>query len=55
MKNAALEFKYKQAVDVRLSDDPTSYTCGYQYYMSMLQAEKKTGKRDVVHLSVPRL
>jgi pyroglutamyl-peptidase len=29
MKNGTLEFKYTRAVDVKLSDDPRSYTCGY--------------------------
>ncbi|KAH3955574.1 hypothetical protein HBI56_019230 [Parastagonospora nodorum] len=54
MKNGTLEFKYKWAVDVKLSDEPTSYTCGYQYYISMLQAEKTTGKKDHVFVSVPK-
>lgn len=54
MKKGTLEFTYKQAVDVRLSDDTTPYTCGYQYYMSMLQAENTTGKKDIVFLSVPK-
>lgn len=44
-----------QPIDVRLSDDVGTYVCGFQYYVSMLQATKKTGKRDVVFFHVPKL
>ena len=45
----------KQQVDVRLSDDVGTYVCGFQYYVSMLEMQKRTGKRDVVFFHVPRL
>jgi pyroglutamyl-peptidase len=48
-------FKNKQVVDVRLSDDVGTYVCGFQYYASMLEAGKRTGKRDVVFLHMPKL
>jgi pyroglutamyl-peptidase len=47
--------KDRQVVDVRLSDDVGTYVCGFQYYVSMLEAQKKGGRRDVVFLHVPML
>lgn len=45
----------KQMVDVRLSDDVGTYVCGLNYYVSLLEMQKLTGKREVVFLHVPRL
>lgn len=45
----------KRMVDVRLSDDVGTYVCGFMYYASMLEMQKRTAKRDVVFLHVPRL
>lgn len=45
----------KQPIEVRMSDDVGTYVCGFQYYSSMLQTEKMTGRRDVVFLHLPRL
>jgi pyroglutamyl-peptidase len=45
----------KQAVDVRLSDDVGTYVCGFQYYVSMLETQKRSGRRDVIFFHVPRL
>jgi pyroglutamyl-peptidase len=45
----------RQAVDVRLSDDVGTYVCGFQYYVSMLETQKRSGRRDVVFLHVPKL
>jgi pyroglutamyl-peptidase len=45
----------KQPVDVTLSDDVGTYVCGFQYYTSMLQTEKRTNGRDVVFFHVPNL
>lgn len=42
-------------VDVRLSDDVGTYVCGFQYYVSMLEAKQKSGNRNVVFLHVPQL
>ncbi|KAI4942717.1 hypothetical protein J4E91_009886 [Alternaria rosae] len=47
--------KVRQAVDVRLSDDVGSYVCGFNYYISLLEMQKRTGKRDVVFFHVPKL
>lgn len=45
----------KQNVSVRLSDDVGTYVCGFQYYASMLEMQKKGGKRNVLFFHVPRL
>jgi pyroglutamyl-peptidase len=45
----------RQPVDVRLSDDVGPYVCGFQYYVSMLEMEKRTKCRDVVFFHVPNL
>lgn len=45
----------RQMVDVRLSDDVGTYVCGFQYFVSMLEMQKRTQKRNVVFLHVPRL
>ena len=42
-------------VDVRLSDDVGNYVCGFQYYVSLLEMQKRTGRRDTVFLHVPYL
>lgn len=42
-------------VDVRLSDDVGTYVCGFVYYVSMLEMQKRGKKKDVVFLHVPRL
>jgi pyroglutamyl-peptidase len=44
-----------QAVNVRLSDDVGAYVCGFQYYVSMLEVQKRSGRRDAVFFHVPRL
>jgi pyroglutamyl-peptidase len=45
----------RQRVDVRTSDDVGTYVCGFQYYVSMLETQKRSGRRDVVFYHVPRL
>jgi pyroglutamyl-peptidase len=45
----------KLMVDVRLSDDVGTYVCGFQYYISMLEMQKRAGERNVVFLHVPEL
>lgn len=45
----------RHGVDVRLSDDVGTYVCGFQYYTSMLEMQKRKGARDVVFFHVPRL
>jgi hypothetical protein len=45
----------RQPVDVQVSDDVGTYVCGFQYYTSMLEVQKRTMRRDVVFLHVPRL
>jgi pyroglutamyl-peptidase len=40
---------------VRLSDDVGTYVCGFIYYVSMLEMQKRKGSRDVVFLHVPQL
>lgn len=50
--------KGKQAqttVDVRLSDDVGTYVCGFIYFISMLEMQRKKGTRNVVFLHVPRV
>jgi pyroglutamyl-peptidase len=47
--------KDQQLIDVRLSDDVGTYVCGFQYYVSMLEAQQKIGKKSVVFLHVPKL
>ncbi|KAF2475304.1 peptidase C15, pyroglutamyl peptidase I-like protein [Lindgomyces ingoldianus] len=42
-------------VDVRLSDDVGNFVCGFIYYVSLLEMQKKKGTRDVVFLHVPML
>lgn len=45
----------RQPVNVQISDDVGTYACGFQYYTSMLEVQKRTMRRDVVFLHVPRL
>lgn len=45
----------KQPIDVRMSDDVGTYVCGFQYYVSMLEMQKQTGKRNAVFFHVPKL
>jgi pyroglutamyl-peptidase len=45
----------RQALDVRLSDDVGTYVCGFQYYVSMLETQKRSSQRDVVFFHVPKL
>jgi pyroglutamyl-peptidase len=47
--------KMEKAVDVRLSDDVGTFVCGFIYYVSLLEMQKRSGRRDVVFLHVPRL
>lgn len=47
--------KGKQVVSVQLSDDVGTYVCGFQYYASMLEMQKKGRKRRVIFCHVPRL
>lgn len=47
--------KVRQAVDVRLSDDMGSYVCGFNYFISLLKMQNRTGGRDVVFFQVPQL
>ncbi|KAF2202528.1 peptidase C15, pyroglutamyl peptidase I-like protein, partial [Delitschia confertaspora ATCC 74209] len=42
-------------VDVKQSDDVGSYVCGFLYFGSLLEMEKRKKKRDVVFLHVPGL
>lgn len=44
-----------EQVDVRLSDDVGNYVCGFQYYVSLLEMQKLTGKRNAVFFHVPYL
>jgi pyroglutamyl-peptidase len=45
----------RQIVDVRTSDDVGTYVCGFQYYVSMLETQKRLGRREVVFYHVPLL
>ncbi|KAF1996951.1 peptidase C15, pyroglutamyl peptidase I-like protein, partial [Amniculicola lignicola CBS 123094] len=45
----------KKEVDVRLTDDVGNYLCGFVYYDSMLEMQKKKRNRDVLFLHVPML
>jgi pyroglutamyl-peptidase len=45
----------RQMVDVRLNDDVGTYVCGFQYYVSMLEMQRRTEGRNVVFLHVPKL
>ena len=45
----------KQALDIRQSDDVGTYVCGLNYYVSMMEMQKRTGKRNVVFFHVPKL
>ena len=42
-------------VEVRASDDVGTYVCGLIYFASMVEMERRTGRRDVVFLHVPPL
>ncbi|KAK8017917.1 hypothetical protein PG991_007107 [Apiospora marii] len=42
-------------VDVRLSDDVGTYVCGFMYYLSLLEMEKKGKRRNSVFFHVPPL
>lgn len=42
-------------VDVQLTDNVGNYVCGFVYYLSMLEMEKRGKRRDVVFLHVPML
>lgn len=42
-------------VEVRLSDDVGTYVCGFIYYLSLLEMEKKGKKRNSVFFHVPPL
>ncbi|KAF2707905.1 peptidase C15, pyroglutamyl peptidase I-like protein [Pleomassaria siparia CBS 279.74] len=42
-----------QQVDVRLSDDVGNYVCGFMYYISLLEMQKSSGRRDTVFFHVP--
>ncbi|KAF2029613.1 MFS general substrate transporter [Setomelanomma holmii] len=42
-------------VDVQISDDVGTYVCGFQYYASMINVQKRTGKRNVAFFHVPLL
>ncbi|KAF2186164.1 peptidase C15, pyroglutamyl peptidase I-like protein [Zopfia rhizophila CBS 207.26] len=54
--NRAAKGKMKgwKEVDVRLSDEVGNFTCGFIYYVGLLEKEKR-GKGDVVFLHVPWL
>jgi pyroglutamyl-peptidase len=45
----------KQLVEVELSDDVGTYVCGFECYLSLLEMQKRRGKKDVVFLHVPDL
>jgi len=42
-------------VDVRLSDDVGTYVCGFIYYLSLLEMEKRGKKKNTVFFHVPPL
>ncbi|KAG2018209.1 hypothetical protein CC2G_007655 [Coprinopsis cinerea AmutBmut pab1-1] len=45
----------KRRLEVKLSDDVGTYLCGFIYYCSMLEMQKRKEKRDVVFVHVPPL
>lgn len=45
----------KRKVDVRLSDDVGTYVCGLIHCSSLVEMQKRTGRRDVVFSHVPPL
>jgi len=47
--------KVNKVVDVRMSDDVGTFVCGFIYYVSLLEMQRRTGRRDVVFLHVPML
>ncbi|CAG5156507.1 uncharacterized protein ALTATR162_LOCUS4304 [Alternaria atra] len=47
--------KSRQPIEVTLSDDVGSYVCGFNYYISLLEMQKHTTKREVVFFHVPKL
>ncbi|KAK8044566.1 hypothetical protein PG993_004590 [Apiospora rasikravindrae] len=49
------EKEEQKEVDVRLSDDVGTYVCGFIYYLSLLEMEKKGKKRNTVFFHVPPL
>jgi pyroglutamyl-peptidase len=44
-----------QPVHTQVSDDVGTYVCGFQYYVCMLETQKRTGERNVVFFHVPKL
>lgn len=57
--NAKLGSKEKmkqehKPVEVRLTDDVGNYVCGFMYYVSLVEMQKR-GKRDTVFFHVPSL
>ncbi|KAK8120623.1 hypothetical protein PG999_004743 [Apiospora kogelbergensis] len=44
-----------KCVDVRLSDDVGTYVCGFIYYLSLLEMEKRGKKKSTVFFHVPPL
>jgi pyroglutamyl-peptidase len=47
--------KEQHMVQVKASDDVGTYVCGFEYYISMLEMQKRSGKKDVGFLHVPNL
>lgn len=47
--------KPRQTIEIRSSDDVGSYVCGFNYYISLLEMQKRTSKRDAVFFHVPKL
>ncbi|KAK8085163.1 hypothetical protein PG997_006434 [Apiospora hydei] len=49
------EKQEQRELDVRLSDDVGTYVCGFIYYLSLLEMEKKGKRRNTVFFHVPPL
>ena len=45
----------KQPLDLQQSDNVGTYVCGLNYYISMLEMQKRTKKQNVVFFHVPKL
>ncbi|KAF2106969.1 hypothetical protein BDV96DRAFT_617140 [Lophiotrema nucula] len=47
--------KANKGIDVRLSNSVGNYVCGFVYYVSLLEMQKRKGRRDVAFLHTPLL
>jgi pyroglutamyl-peptidase len=53
LANSAVADEHRRFIDVQTSEDVGNFVCGFEYYVSLLEMQKRGKQGDVVFLHVP--